>query len=417
MNGFLDNSLYRNIYCHLAGASSDCAERGYSSGFIPNGWEWLAFFLAGLVIMTMIVNGVLGGVLALIWAERRLIGRFQGRQGPNRWGPYGLLTPVADAIKIMTKEDVVPEAADRFIFNVAPVIMLVPVLLVFAVIPLGSGTFLADLNVGILFVIAVTSTNTLAIMMAGWGSANRYGMFGGMRAVAMLLSYEIPMAISIVGVIMIAGSLSLVRVVEAQDVPFALVMPLGFLVFFLASVAEINRTPFDINEAESELVAGYHTDYSGMKFGLFYLAEFAATIAASAVMVTLFLSGWRGFDWLPSQAWFLMKLVGVLFVIIWLRATWPRLRIDQILAFAWKGLFELTLVNLIAMAILLAVWPEPTTRELWIIGAINWAVFLIAVYGVGRLLGPRKRLTSRIGTESVNSRRAEMEVDQRMESI
>jgi len=235
--------------------------------------------------------------------------------------------------------------------------------------------------------------------------------------VAMLLSYEIPMAIAIVGVIMIAGSLSLVRVVEAQNVPFALVMPLGFLVFFLASVAEINRTPFDINEAESELVAGYHTDYSGMKFGLFYLAEFAATIAASAVMVTLFLSGWRGFDWLPSQAWFLMKLVGVLFVIIWLRATWPRLRIDQILAFAWKGLFELTLVNLIAMAILLAIWPEPTTRELWIMGAINWAVFLIAVYGVGRLLGPRKRRTNRIGTESVNSSSAEIQADQCMESV
>ena len=389
MDTFLDNSLFRNVYCHIAGVSEGCAGRGYDGGLLPGGWEWVAFMLTGLVIMGVLVNGVLGGVLMLTWAERRLLGRFQGRQGPNRWGPYGLLTPLADAIKTMTKEDVVPAAADRFVFNLAPVIMLVPVLLVFAVIPLGSGTFLADLNVGILFVVAVTSTNALAILMAGWGSANRYGMFGGMRAVAMLLSYEIPMAISIVGVLLLSGSLSLVRVVEVQDVPFALVMPLGFLVFVLASIAEINRTPFDITEAESELVAGYHTDYSGMKFGLFYLAEFAAAIAAAGIIVTLFLSGWRGFSWLPSHMWFFLKLSAVLFGIIWLRATWPRLRIDQILALAWKGLFELTLVNLVAMAILVAIWPEPTTEQLWIMAGVNWGVFFVAVYGVGRLLGPR----------------------------
>jgi len=395
VDSFLDNSLFRNIYCYLADSGAGCSERGYDPGFLPAGWEWVAFAITGLAIVAMVVAGVLTCVMLYIWAERRLLGRFQVRTGPNRWGPFGLLTPVADAVKVLTKEDVVPDAADRLLFNVAPVLMVVPVLLVFAVIPFGSGTFLADLNIGVLFVIAVTSTNTLAILMAGWGSGSRFGMFSGSRAVAMLMSYEIPMAIAVVGVVLLAGSASMSGVVAAQNLPFLLVQPLGALVFLIAATAEISRTPFDLTEAESELVAGYMTEYSSMKFALFYLAEFMAAIASAAVFVTLFLSGWRGFYWLPSQAWFFIKLAGMLFVSTWMRSTWPRLRIDQVMAVAWKGLFELAFVNLVAMAILVRIWPEPTTEQLWIMTGINWGVFVVSIWVIGRVLGPKRHPTVR----------------------
>ena len=217
--------------------------------------------------------------------------------------------------------------------------------------------------------------------------ATRLSIFAGLRAVALLISYEIPMALSLIGVLMIAGSLSLGRIVDAQNVPFILVQPMGFFVFFLASLAEMNRTPFDLTEAESELAAGYLNDYSSMKFGLFFLAEFMAALAGAAVITTLFLSGWRGFEPIPSHIWFFLKMGGVLFLIIWIRFTWPRLRIDQMLAFAWKGLFELTLVNLVLAAILIAIWPEPTTNQLWIMAAINWPVFFVSVFVISKVLG------------------------------
>jgi len=398
VDSFLDNSLFRNIYCYLADSSAvdaACRDRGYDPGFLPAGWEWVAFAITAVAIMALVVTAFLTTVLIYIWAERRMIGRFQVRTGPNRWGPFGLLTPVADAFKNMFKEDVVPAAADRLLFNLAPVLMVVPVILIFAVIPFGNGTFLADLNIGVLFVLAVTSTNTLAILMAGWGSGNRFGMFSGARAVAMLMSYEIPMVIAVVGVVLLAGSMSMGGVVAAQRLPFALVQPLAALVFLMAATAEINRTPFDTTEAESELVAGYMTEHSSMKFGLFYLAEFGAAVASAAVFVTFFLSGWRGFWWLPSQVWFFIKVAAVLFLSTWMRSTWPRLRIDQIMALAWKGLFELTLVNLVTMAILLAFWPEPTMGQLWIITGINWGVFVVSIWVIGRVLAPGRHPAAR----------------------
>ena len=265
--------------------------------------------------------------------------------------------------------------------------MAVPLLVVFALIPVGIGTFVVDLNVGILFILAITTMSGLAIVMGAWASGNRLSIFSGLRAVALLISYEIPMALSLIGVLMIAGSLSLGRIVDAQNVPFILVQPMGFFVFFLASLAEMNRTPFDLTEAESELAAGYLNDYSSMKFGLFFLAEFMAALAGAAVITTLFLSGWRGFEPIPSHIWFFLKMGGVLFLIIWIRFTWPRLRIDQMLAFAWKGLFELTLVNLVLAAILIAIWPEPTTNQLWIMAAINWPVFFVSVFVISKVLG------------------------------
>ncbi len=384
---FLDNSLWRNIYCVLAGDSTSCAARDYSPGLLPAGMEWLAFTLAAVAIIALFVNGILGGVILLIWGERRLFGRFQSRTGPNRWGPFGLLTSVADAVKTMYKEDLVPAEADRILFNLAPILISVPALLVFSVIPIGAGTYVADLNVGVLFIMAITSLTTLAVLTAAWSSANRIAILSALRSVALLISYEIPMALALVGVIMLAGSMSLGDIVQAQGIPFILVQPLGFFVFFLAAMAEMARAPFDLTEAESELAAGYLNDYASMKFGLFFLAEFMAEISTAAIVTTLFLSGWKGFEPIPSQFWFAAKVIAVLFVIIWFRMTLPRLRVDQVLKFAWKGLFELTLINIVVTAILIAIWPQPTTAELWAMAAINWPVAIISIWGVSKLLG------------------------------
>jgi len=386
-HAFLDNSLWRNIYCVLAGESAECAARDYSSGLLPAGMEWLAFLLAAAAIIGIVINAVLGGVIVLIWGERRLFGRFQSRTGPNRWGPFGTLTSVADAVKTMFKEDLVPAEADRILFNLAPILIAAPALTVFSVIPFGTGTYVADLNVGLLFIMAITSLTTLAVLTAAWSSANRIAILSALRSVALLISYEIPMALALVGVIMLAGSMSLGDIIAAQGIPFILVQPLGFFVFFIAAMAEMARAPFDLTEAESELAAGYLNDYASMKFGLFFLAEFMAELSTSAIVTTLFLSGWKGFDPIPSHFWFAAKLIAVLFVIIWFRMTLPRLRVDQVLKFAWKGLFELTMINIIVTAILIAIWPLPTTSQLWMMAAINWPVAIISIWGVSKLLG------------------------------
>ena len=387
---FLDNSLWRNIYCLLAGDSAGCSARDYASGLLPGGMEWLAFAITALAIIGLVINGVLGGVIVLIWGERRLFGRFQSRTGPNRWGPFGMLTSVADAIKTMFKEDVVPVDADRILFNLAPILIATPALLVFAVIPFGIGTYVADLNVGVLFIMAVTSLTTLSVLTAAWSSANRIAILSALRSVALLISYEIPMALALVGVIMLAGSLSLGQIVQAQGIPFILVQPLAFFVFFIAAMAEMARAPFDLTEAESELAAGYLNDYASMKFGLFFLAEFMAEISTAAIVTTLFLSGWKGWEPIPSHFWFMAKLILVLFVIIWFRMTLPRLRIDQVLKFAWKGLFELTLINIVVTAILIGIWPQPTTAQLWMMAAVNWPVAIISIWRVSRVLGTAK---------------------------
>ena len=385
---YLDNSLFRNIYCYLASGSDDCGARGYDIAVLPAGLEWLAFAVTAFIIINVVINAALGTVVVYIWGERRILGRIQNRTGPNRWGPFGSFTSVADAIKTLFKEDIVPDEADRWLFNLAPILMVVPVFMVLSVIPFGIGTFVVDLNVGILFVIAVTSLSGISVVLAAWASGNRISIFAGMRSVAMLISYEIPMALSLIGVLMLAGSMSLGKIVEAQDIPFILVQPLGLFVFLIAAQAETSRTPFDLIEAESELAAGYLNDYSSMKFGIFFLAEFLATIVASMLIVTLFLGGWRGWEPIPSQIWFAGKTVLVLLFIMWMRFSWPRFRMDQILALAWKGLFELTLINIFVTAILVAIWPAPTITELLIMAAVNWVVFFISVWLIGKLLRP-----------------------------
>ena len=318
--------------------------------FFPEQICWLDYFISGFIIMFILVNGVLLGAAIYIWAERRILGRFQNRVGPNRWGPFGLLQPIADLVKLITKEDLIPSSADRLAFTLVPIIMVMPLILMLAVIPFARNTSLADLNIGVLYIIAITSVTTLGIFMAGWSSGNRFAMFGAMRGVAMLISYEVPTVLSLVGVVLLAGSMQMTEVVNAQTLPFIIVQPLGMVVFLLGISAELNRTPFDIVEAESELTAGYHTEYSGTKFLLIQAAEFGGVIAASGVMATLFLGGWSG-PFLSGQLgalWFLLKVVFFAFLFIWVRATFPRLRIDQIMAFAWKFLFPLSLINLFA---------------------------------------------------------------------
>ena len=389
------NALYRDFYQSL-------------DGLLPESLDWLAYFLSGFALIFMLINSVMLLAMVYIYMERRVLGKFQSRLGPNRAGPFGLLQPVADAIKIMFKEDIVPENADRTIFNIAPVIMFIPVPLVVAVLPIGENFFLADLNVALLYVLAVTSLSTLAIFMAGWASSNRYAMFGAMRAVAQLISYEIPVVISLGSIMLLSGSLSLVDIVEGQSIPYILVLPLTFLIFIMGTSAEMNRSPFDTLEAESEIIAGYHTEYSGMKFGIFQLAEFAAVLITSALAATLFLQGWR-WPFLPSPVWFLVKLFGFCFLFIWLRATLPRLRIDQIMEYAWKFLFPLSLLTVVSTAIEVYFLRDQvtgfiSTQALWIMAAINWILMIVGLIALSNIMGqrqysPNKHRTKLMGGE------------------
>lgn len=305
----------------------------------------------------LILVSVLTVVMGFIWFERRALGRMQIRLGPNRAGPFGLLQPVADVLKVLIKEDIVPSKADKIVHWLAPIVALVPALMIFAVVPFQDGGLLADLNIGILYVIAVSSVSTLGIFMAGWASNNKYTIISAMRDVAAVVSYEIPLVLSLVGVVLIAGSMSLNEIVQWQGIPLILWQPLGFFIFLVAGLAEINRTPFDLMEADSEIIAGFHTEYSGMKFALFYLMEYAETLALSALVATFFLGGWGG-PLLPPWFWLLFKIVLVFFVIMWIRATVPRVRIDQLMALAWKFLFPLALLNLVITAIEVIIWPE-----------------------------------------------------------
>ena len=347
----------------------------------------LDYFLTGFVIILILVNGLLLGAALLVWGERRLLGRVQNRVGPNRWGPFGLLQPIADLLKLLTKEDLIPAGADRLAFTLVPIIMIIPIILVLAVIPIGWKTSLADLNVGVLYILAVTSLSTLGVFMAGWASGNRYAMFGAMRGVAMLISYEIPVVLSLVGVVLLAGSMRMTDVVSAQTLPFLLVQPLGIMVFVIGVSAELNRTPFDIVEAESELVAGFHTEYSGIKFMLIQTAEFGGVLAASAILATLFLGGWSGpfFSEQLGPIWFLIKLFVFLMLFEWVRFTFPRLRIDQIMALAWKFLFPLALINLFVTTVEVYFLRDDATGaltrgDLTIMMVINMAVAAVAIY-------------------------------------
>jgi NADH-quinone oxidoreductase subunit H len=338
--------------------------------------DWPGGFWGHWLFFTIIIIAfVMSMVMGFIYIERRGMARMQARLGPNRVGPFGILQPVADAIKVLLKEDIIPTNADKIVHWLAPVVAFAPVLLIFAVVPFQNGALLADLNIGILYVVAISSISTVGIFMAGWGSSNKYSLLGAMRNIAAVVSYEIPLVLTIASVVLITGSLSMNQIVLAQNIPFILLQPLGFLLFFIASCAEINRSPFDLLEADSELVAGFHTEYSGMKFAMFYLVEYAEALAMSAIITTLFLSGWRG-PLLPPWLWFLIKVVAVFFVMVWTRTTLPRIRIDQLMALAWKFLFPLALINLIITSVQVLAWPVTIP---WVMVLVNVAIMVVLV--------------------------------------
>lgn len=299
----------------------------------------------------LVVFGVLIGALlvaaGLIWVERRLLALLQDRLGPNRVGPFGLLQVLADMIKIFTKEDWIPPFADRPVFVLAPAIVTSTVLASFAIVPLAPGIGVADLNIGLLFFLAMSSLGVYGIVLAGWASNNKYSLLGGMRAAAQMVSYEVFMGLSLMGVVMLAGSFSLNAIVEAQArIWFVVPQIVGFVVFTIAALAESRRLPFDLPEADSELVAGYHSEYSGMKFGMFYVAEYLGLALTSAMIVTLFLGGWRG-PFLPPIVWFALKTFLVICALILIRGSLPRPRYDQLMAFGWKLMLPLSLLNLL----------------------------------------------------------------------
>ncbi len=334
--------------------------------------------------------------------ERKLLGRIQNRYGPNRVGPFGLLQPIADGVKALTKEDVVPRAADRVVHFLAPLALLIPAVLVYAVLPVGRNMVAVDLDAGLLFFFAVGASTELAVFMAGWSSRNKYSLLGAMRGIAQMISYELPLIISTVTVVMIAGSLRPVAIVEAQAgatgwlpnwhvfTPWGLA---AFGLFMVAAAAESNRSPFDLPEGESEIIAGYFVEYSGFKFAIFFLGEYLGLFAISGMAITLFLGGWQApwpwLGWVPSWAWFFGKLAVLILGFIWVRGTVPRLRMDQLMGLAWKFMLPLALIN-IGVAGLWHYWPAGWWR--WVVCA---ALVAGPYVGLGRALAARARTPRR----------------------
>ncbi len=322
--------------------------RGLLESFLPAWAVQLTMDLLGILLL--IVFGIVA-VLVFTYMERKVIARVGDRIGPNRAGPFGVFQAFADAIKMLTKEDVTPTNADRWLFLAAPIVVIIPAVLLYAVLPFGRGMVGADLNIAVVFVVAMGGIPILTMLMAGWASNNKYALLGAFRTVAQLVSYEVPMVVALLTVVLLAGTMSTVGIVEAQATfPFALVTPAAFVVYMLAGLAELNRTPFDLLEADSEIVAGYFIEYSGMKFAMFFLAEYINLFMVAGMISTLFLAGWQ-WPILPSWLWFLIKTIGVIFVMMWIRSTIPRFRIDQMLGFAWKVLVPVSLVNLFLVAL------------------------------------------------------------------
>ncbi|HEY5213468.1 MAG TPA: NADH-quinone oxidoreductase subunit NuoH [Acidobacteriaceae bacterium] len=283
----------------------------------------------------------------LIWVERRLLALWQDRYGPNRVGPFGLLQVLADMIKIFTKEDWIPPFADKAVFVIAPAIIMVTVLLSFAVLPVAPGVIVVDLNIALLFFLGMSSLGVYSIVLAGWASGNKYSLLGGLRAAAQMMSYEVFMGMSLMGVVLLAGSFNLTTIVEAQKkLWFVVPQFLGFALFLVAGVAEARRIPFDLPEAEAELVAGFHSEYSGMKFGMFFVGEYLGIILISSMITVLFFGGWLG-PWLPPIVWFLIKVFAFICFFILLRASLPRLRFDQLMSLGWKAMLPLALANVV----------------------------------------------------------------------
>ncbi len=302
------------------------------------------------ISLVVVIGFILTNALVLVWMERKVSARMQIRRGPLYVGPFGLLQTFADALKLLGKELVFPKNCDRILYFLAPILVFAPVIGTFLVIPFSSFFLIQDLNIGLLLIFSFSGLSFIGIFMAGWSSNNKYSLLGGLRSVAQNISYEIPLLLSTMGVIMIAKSFRLSDIVAAQaHYPFVLIQPLAFLIFFIASLAESNRAPFDIPEAESEIVAGFHTEYSGLRFGIFFISEYTYMFINASVATALFLGGAHG-PWLPGLAWFFLKVYFLIFVIMWVRWTFPRLRSDQLITFGWKVLIPLALFNMICTA-------------------------------------------------------------------
>ncbi|PKM75937.1 MAG: NADH-quinone oxidoreductase subunit NuoH [Firmicutes bacterium HGW-Firmicutes-15] len=296
---------------------------------------------------TCIVGIITLNVLVLIWLERKVAGFMQQRLGPNRLGPYGFFQTIADTLKLLTKEDIIPSQTDKLIFKIAPMFFIIVSVMLYAVLPMGQDMAVVNLNVGLFYFISVGSLSTICLLMAGWGSNNKWSLLGAMRSVAQMISYEIPLAFSLLGVVMISGSLNLSDIVQAQhNLWFILLQPVAFITFFIAATAELNRGPFDMPEAEQELTAGAFTEYSGMRWALFFLAEYTNLVAVSALAATLFLGGWQG-PFLPSWLWIILKTYLIMMVFMWLKWTFPRIRMDHLMSLSWKVLIPISLVNIV----------------------------------------------------------------------
>ena len=392
-------------------------------GFLPEALRPWASIAVRIGVIAAVAPAIM---MYLTWLERKLIARMQNRFGPTRVGIYGLLQPLADGLKMLIKEDIVPRGADRLLHLLAPIVAVVPAILLFAVLPWGRRMIAADLNVGLLYVFAVSSISSYAIFMGGWASRNKFSMIGAMRAVAQIIAYEVPGVLSVVALIMVTGTLSTAGIVEAQAHRWFVFTPWGFvgcLMFFLSGVAEVNRTSFDMPEAESELLAGFHTEYSGMKFALWYMAEFLEAFAVCAFTVTFFLGGWQGpalpfwiaallgaaligtaqllplpakglgvaamlgagVLWggqpIPSWMWFLLKTYALVFVLVWFRGTFPRLRIDQLMGLAWKFFLPLGLVTILAAGLWVQ-YPFPVGT------ALSAGLLLVSAWALIRVNNP-----------------------------
>ncbi len=333
--------------------------------------DWIALLLIPIVKALMLIVVLLTGFAYLSYVERKLVARFQVRYGPNRAGPMGLLQPIADALKMMFKEEIIPARVDVIFYLLAPMMVVVPPLVIWAVIPISNASFsifgheitfyLTDINVALLYVLAITGLSTYGIVLAGWSSNNKYSLLGALRTTSQMLSYELPMGLALISLVAIAGSLSLVDIVNAQKgLWFVILQPVGFVIYFIAGLAEANRSPFDLPETENELVSGFATEYGGIKFALFFMGEYINMITMSALATVFFLGGWWGpfVDQVPALGiiYFVLKATFMIFVIIWVRASLPRVRYDRLMQFCWKFLLPLALVNLVVTSVVVALW-------------------------------------------------------------
>ena len=330
------------------------------------GWVDVGWILASLLAMFVGLSVV---VLSMVWLERKALGRLQRRLGPTRTGPMGLMQPIADALKLIVKEDILPSASDKVIFWVAPVIVVVSAFMIWVTIPAGNNLVIKNLELGLFYITAFAVVGILGLVLAGWGSANKYGILGGLRSAAQLISYEIPVILVVVAVAMLAQSLDLQVIVNSQNpVPYVALLPLGLVIFFIAGLAEVGRTPFDIYHAESEVVGGPFVEYSGAHWAVFFLAEYINTFAIAALAAILFLGGWLG-PFLPGVVWFLIKVYFLVLLVFWVRGTFPRLRIDQLMSFAWKVMVPLAFYTIIITAVYLFYgWPPWTLTIMSLVG-------------------------------------------------